>query len=65
MKDGAYETQTVPLLKGNLSFIWKPGWFHNNPQYDTGYEISFTILNAKGDTLFVSPATLNKGLMFT
>ncbi len=65
MKEGAHETQTVALLKGNLNFIWNSGWFHSQEAYDTDDEISFTINDAEGNELFSSPDELNKGLLFS
>ncbi|MBQ2188638.1 MAG: T9SS type A sorting domain-containing protein, partial [Bacteroidales bacterium] len=64
MKEGAEQTLTLPLLKGNLNFIWNSGWYHDKEQYDTDGECSFTILNGEDEVIFTS-ATLSPGIFFT
>ena len=54
MNEGAEQTVTLPLLKGNLNFIWNHGWFHTSEEYDTDYECSFTISDFAGNELYVS-----------
>ena len=54
MTEGSEKTITLPLLKGNLNFIWNHGWYHTNQQYDTDFECSFSILDYEGNELFVS-----------
>ena len=54
MTEGSEKTVTLPLLKGNLNFIWNHGWYHTNEQYDTDFECSFTVLDGEGNELFVS-----------
>ena len=54
MSEGAEQTVTLPLLKGNLNFIWNHGWFHASEEYDTDYECSFTISDFAGNELYVS-----------
>ena len=54
MSVGAEQTVTLPLLKGNLNFIWNHGWFHTSEEYDTDYECSFTISDFAGNELYVS-----------
>jgi Peptidase C10 family. len=54
MTEGSEETVVMPLLTGNLNFIWNHGWFHTNATYDTDYECHFTIYDANGTELFVS-----------
>ena len=54
MSEGAEQTVTLPLLKGNLNFIWNHGWFHTSEEYDTDYECSFTISDFAGNELYVS-----------
>ena len=54
MNEGAEQTVTLPLLKGNLNFIWNHGWYHSSEEYDTDYECSFTISDFAGNELYVS-----------
>lgn len=65
MKEGAQETVTVPLLKGELNFIWNHGWYHNNQQYNTDFECSYTIFDANGNQLYTSPEELSDGVFLT
>ena len=64
LKEGSEATLTVPLLHGNLSFIWNPGWYHSYPEYDTDGECSFSIINADGEMVYTS-ADLQDGILFT
>lgn len=64
MTEGSEQTVTLPLLKGNLSFIWNHGWYHSNEQYDTDYECSFTILDYEGNELYTS-SDLEDGIFLT
>ena len=54
MTEGSDLVVDLPLLKGNLSFIWNHGWFHASEGYDTDFECSFTVLDFEGNELFVS-----------
>ena len=54
MSEGSEQAVTLPLLRGNLNFIWNHGWYHTNEQYDTDFECSFTILDYEGNELYVS-----------
>ena len=54
MTEGSDLVVDLPLLKGNLNFIWNHGWYHDLEQYDTDGECSFTILDPNGEELFVS-----------
>ena len=54
MDEGAEKTVTLPLLKGNLNFIWNPGWFHIYPGWDTDFECSFSIINSDGEIIYTS-----------
>jgi hypothetical protein len=54
MTEGSEQTVVVPLLTGNINFIWNHGWYHTNVQYDTDYECHFTIYDANGTELYVS-----------
>ena len=54
MTEGSSLLVDLPLLKGELNFVWNHGWYHTNEQYDTDYECSFAILDSFGNELFVS-----------
>ena len=54
LKAGSEETRTVPLLRGNLNFIWNHGWYHTSEQYDTDFECSYTIKDLDGNVLYTS-----------
>ena len=54
MNEGSELTVDLPLLKGNLNFIWNHGWYHAYEEYDTDFECSFTILDFEGNELFTS-----------
>ena len=64
MTEGSDLALTLPLLKGNLNFIWNHGWYHTQELYDTDYECSFTILDYEGNELFVSDE-LEDGVFMT
>ena len=54
MTEGSTQTVVMPLLKGNLNFIWNHGWYHTSEQYDTDYECHFTIKNSEDEVLYTS-----------
>ena len=54
MESGSSKTIVMPLLKGDLNFIWNHGWFHTSEQYDTDYECSFVIKNSEDEVLYTS-----------
>ena len=54
MTEGSEKTVVMPLLKGNLNFIWNHGWYHTSEQYDTDYECHFIIKNANDEVLYTS-----------
>ena len=54
MEEGSAQTVVMPLLKGNLNFIWNHGWYHTSEQYDTDYECHFTIKNSEDEVLYTS-----------
>jgi hypothetical protein len=64
MDEGSEKTVTLPLLKGNLNFIWNSGWFHIYPGWDTDPECSFSILNADGEVVYTS-TDLQAGVFLT
>ena len=53
MEEGSAQTVVVPLLKGNLNFIWNHGWFYGT-DYDTDAECAFVIKNSKDEVLYTS-----------
>ena len=64
MDEGSEKTVTLPLLKGNLNFIWNHGWFHIYPGWDTDPECSFSIVNADGEVVYTS-TELQAGVFLT
>jgi hypothetical protein len=64
LKEGSSDTLTMPLLHGNLSFIWNHGWYHAYEDYDTDSECSFAIINVDGETIY-SSADLEDGVFLT
>ena len=64
MDEGSEKTVTLPLLKGNLDFIWNHGWFHIYSGWDTDPECSFSIVNADGEVVYTS-TDLQAGVFLT
>ncbi len=64
MTQGSTLVVDLPLLRGNLNFIWNHGWYHAYPEHDTDGECSFTILDQEGNELFTS-ADLEDGIFMT
>ena len=64
MTQGSALVIDLPLLRGNLNFIWNHGWYHSYEEYDTDDECSFTIFDYEGNELFVS-GELEDGVLFT
>ena len=64
MDEGSEKTVTLPLLKGNLDFIWNHGWFHIYSGWDTDPECSFSILNEDGEVVYTS-SNLQAGVFLT
>ena len=64
MTQGSALVVDLPLLRGNLNFIWNHGWYHAYPEYDTDGECSFTILDYEGNELYTS-ADLEDGFFMT
>ena len=54
MEEGSEKTIVMPLLKGNINFIWNHGWYHTSEGYDTDYECAFVIKNANDEVLYTS-----------
>ena len=64
MTQGSALVVDMPLLRGNLNFIWNHGWYHAYEEYDTDGECSFTILDYEGNELFTS-SNLEDGVFMT
>ena len=64
MTEGSDLTVEVPMLRGNLNFIWNHGWYHAYEEHDTDFECSFSILDFEGNELFTS-AELEDGVFMT
>jgi hypothetical protein len=64
MNEGTMDTVVVPLLSGNLNFIWNHGWYHTNEQYDTDDECSFFIHDVDGNEIYSSDE-LEDGVFLT
>lgn len=62
LEDGFTETRVVPMLQGDLTFIWNKAWFGGD--YYTEDEISFNIYDANDELLFSSPDSLIVGRLF-
>lgn len=64
MTEGSELVVDLPLLRGNLNFIWNHGWYHAYPEHDTDGECSFTILDYDGNELYTS-GDLEDGIFMT
>ena len=64
MTQGSDLVVDLPLLRGNLNFIWNHGWYHAYEEHDTDFECSFTILDYEGNELYTS-AELEDGIFMT
>ena len=64
MTQGSALVVDMPLLKGNLNFIWNHGWYHAYEEYDTDGECSFTIFDYEGNELYTS-ADLEDGIFMS
>ena len=64
MTQGTDLVVDLPMLQGNLNFIWNHGWYHAYEEYDTDFECSFTILDFEGNELFTS-SDLEDGIFLT
>ena len=53
MEEGSAQTVVMPLLKGDLNFIWNHGWFYGT-DYDTDAECAFVIKNSDDEILYTS-----------
>ena len=64
MTEGSSLVVDLPLLRGNLNFIWNHGWYHAYEENDTDNECSFSLINADGETIYTS-AELEDGIFFS
>ena len=64
MDEGYMDTIVVPLLTGNLNFIWNHGWYHLTEEYDTDDECSFFIFDVDNNLLY-SSEELEDGVFIT
>ncbi len=64
MTQGSDLVVDLPLLRGNLNFIWNHGWYHAYEEHDTDFECSFSILDYAGNELYTS-ADLEDGIFMT
>ncbi len=64
MTEGSSLAVDLPLLSGNLNFIWNHGWYHAYEENDTDSECSFSIVNAEGETIYTS-TELEDGVFFS
>ena len=64
MTEGSSLAVDLPLLSGNLNFIWNHGWYHAYEENDTDGECSFSLVNAEGETIYTS-AELEDGVFFS
>jgi len=64
MEEGSMDTIVVPLLTGNLNFIWNHGWYHTSEEYDTDDECSFFVFDGDNNMLYSSDE-LEDGIFMT
>ena len=64
MTEGSDLLVDLPLLRGELNFVWNHGWYHTQEAYDTDYECSFTLIDSFGNELFTSDE-LEDGIFLT
>ena len=63
MEEGSEQTVVMPLLKGDINFIWNRGWYYGT-EYDTDFQCSFVIKNAANEVIFTS-GELSDGVFLT
>ena len=64
MEQGSDLVVDLPLLRGELNFVWNHGWYHTSEEYDTDYECSFSIFDSFGNELYTS-SDLEDGIFMT
>lgn len=64
LENGATETKTLPLLNGELTFVWNKCWY-TDEEYYTCDEISFSIKDKDGNELYQSEGEMQAGVFMT
>lgn len=64
LEDGASETQTLPLLNGELTFVWNKCWY-SEEEYYTCDEISFVIKDKDDNVLYQTEGEMQPGVFMT
>lgn len=62
LHDGASLTEEIPLLKGDLTFVWNKCWYKD--QYYTCDEVSFKIKDLEGNVLYEDGEDIEPGILF-
>ncbi len=62
MDEGAELVESVPLLKGDLTFVWNKCWYKD--EYYTCDEISFKIKDLNDNVLFEAAENIEAGVLF-
>ena len=63
MEDGASSIDSVPLLNGDLTFVWNKCWYAE--PYYTCDEISFVIKDKDGNVIYESEGEMQAGVFMT
>ena len=63
MEDGASSIDSVPLLNGDLTFVWNKCWYAE--PYYTCDEISFVIKDKDGNVIYESEGEMQAGVFLT
>ena len=64
LENGDTETRTLPLLNGELTFVWNKCWY-SEEQYYTCDEISFVIKDKDENVLYQSEGEMQPGVFMT
>ena len=63
LEDGASSIDSVPLLNGDLTFVWNKCWYAE--PYYTCDEISFVIKDKDGNVIYESEGEMQAGVFMT
>ena len=63
LENGDYALDTLPLLNGELMFVWNKCWYSD--EYYTCDEISFVIKDGDGNVLYQSEGEMQPGVFLT
>lgn len=63
LENGASSIDSVPLLNGDLTFVWNKCWYAN--EYYTCDEISFVIKDKDGNVIYESEGEMQAGVFLT